>query len=91
MNKKMSSSFVRGLITMGVIISMVQDWYGLERYVAMCRRDWVVISWWAWLPLVLLLMVWQVCREVQKDSRERKGGNIWELKTSHTTYHRHSR
>jgi hypothetical protein len=50
------SRFWRGFFVCMALHGLVEDWYGLEGYVQLCRNQWVTMSWMWWLiPLVLLL------------------------------------
>lgn len=53
----LSHAFWRGFFMHMFLNCMLQDWYGLDRYINAVREGWVNIYWWAWIP-ALLLLVW---------------------------------
>lgn len=50
----LTRSFWCGFFVHAFFTLFVQDWMGLERYVASVREHWVNISWLVWVPLIVL-------------------------------------
>jgi hypothetical protein len=64
--KLVSYSFLAGLICMGAIHSLIQDWYGMEVYIQHCRESW--ISGWYTAPIAIVVfslgVVWQISAKI---------------------------
>ena len=47
--------FILGIAMHATMSCLVQDWYGLELYVELCRKHWVTLHWAVWIPIVALI------------------------------------
>lgn len=59
-DKDLSDAFARGIFIAMLGFGMMQDYMGLEDYVAYVRSDWYQLTWWYWLVPILLLLVWHL-------------------------------
>jgi hypothetical protein len=58
-----NQAFWTGWLFMASLLSLWQDWLGLDAYLVWAAAHWVVIPWWIWLlpligaPVVLFFVV----------------------------------
>lgn len=45
----MNNSFIRGIFTMALMMALIQDFMGMEAYIAHLRAGWIDVHWTVWL------------------------------------------
>lgn len=65
-----------GVMMHSFVMMMIQDFYGLDDYIQMCKDHWIVIDWWLWLgPMILVAMLFQRILAEEKNQWYRANQN----------------
>lgn len=54
---RLTVAFWCGFLLHSFMTCAIQDWHGLEKYIAVVRAGWWNIPWWMWLPLIMLTLL----------------------------------
>ena len=51
-------AFFQGMLFNALTVMLIQDWYGLEKYLEVAKEKWVNIPWWVWVPFIFAVLTW---------------------------------